>query len=139
MTPPTDPLPSARYRPLSLLVGLAFFMEQLDSTIIAPAIPDIARQYGVTPLSLNLTMTIYLLCSVAFIPTSGFLAARWGTRPVFRGALLLFVLSSLLCAAAPDLATLAAARALQGVAAALMVRPSCIRHRAASWCWRWPG
>lgn len=118
---PTDPPTSTSYRPLSLLVGMAFFMEQLDSTIIAPAIPDIALQYGVTPLSLNLTMTIYLLCSVAFIPVSGFLAARWGTRPVFRGALLLFVFSSLLCAAAPNLATLAAARALQGVAAALMV------------------
>ncbi|HEY9237672.1 MAG TPA: MFS transporter [Burkholderiaceae bacterium] len=112
---------SRSYRPLSLLVGLAFFMEQLDSTIIAPAIPEIAGAFGVSSLSLNLTMTLYLLCSVAFIPTSGHLAARWGTRSVFRGALILFVLSSVLCAMAPNLPSLAAARALQGVAAALMV------------------
>ena len=109
------------FRPLSLLVGLAFFMEQLDATIIAPAIPEIAADFGVAPLSLNLTMTIYLLCSVAFIPASGHLAARWGTRAVFRGALLLFVASSVLCALSPNLVSLAAARALQGVGAALMV------------------
>lgn len=120
-TNPATPATATSYRPLSLLVGLAFLMEQLDSTIIAPAIPDIAAAYGVSPLSLNLTMTIYLLCSVAFIPTSGHLAARWGTRTVFRGALLLFVVSSLLCALAPNLPALAAARALQGVASALMV------------------
>ena len=109
------------YRPLSLLVGLAFFMEQLDATIIAPAIPDLAVAFGVTPLSLNLTMTIYLLFSVAFIPAGGHLAARWGTRVVFRGALLLFAASSLLCAMSPNLLVLATGRALQGVAAALMV------------------
>lgn len=112
---------SPSYRPLSLLVGLAFFMEQLDSTIIAPAIPEIANAFGVSSLSLNLTMTLYLLCSVAFIPTSGHLAARWGTRSVFRAAVVLFVVSSVLCAMAPNLGSLAAARALQGVGAALMV------------------
>jgi len=126
--PPVDPespvgvaASSTSWRPLSLLVGLAFFMEQLDSTIIAPAIPDIAMAFGVAPLSLNLTMTVYLLCAVVFIPTGGHLAARWGTRTVFRAAIWLFVASSVLCALAPDLTTLAVARALQGVGAALMV------------------
>jgi len=112
---------SATFRPLSLIVGLAFFMEQLDSTIVAPAIPDIAAAYGVAPLSLNLSMTVYLLCSVAFLPIGGHLAGRWGTRSVFQAALALFTLSSVLCAAAPNLPMLAAARALQGMAAALMV------------------
>ena len=119
--PPQRMQSSTSYRPLSLLVGLAFFMEQLDSTIIAPVIPEIAAGFGVSPLSLNLTMTIYLLCSVAFIPTSGHLVARWGTRRVFRAALVLFVVSSVLCALAPNVASLAASRALQGVGAALMV------------------
>lgn len=112
---------AAAWRPLALLVGLAFFMEQLDATIIAPAIPDIALDLGVAPLSLNLTMTVYLLCTVAFIPTGGHLAARWGTRTVFQAAIGLFAASSVLCALAPDLVTLALARALQGVGAALMV------------------
>lgn len=119
---PSSPASAAApWRPLSLLVGLAFFMEQLDSTIIAPAIPDIALALGVGPLTLNLTMTVYLLCAVAFIPTGGHLAARWGTRTVFRAAIWLFVGASVLCALAPDLATLTVARALQGMGAALMV------------------
>jgi EmrB/QacA subfamily drug resistance transporter len=120
-TIPPSPAGRDACRPLSLLVGCAFLMEQLDATIVAPAMPDIAADFGIAPLALNLTMTLYLLCGVAFIPVGGHLAARWGTRRVFRGALLLFVLSSLLCAVASDLPLLAAARALQGLSAALMV------------------
>ncbi|WP_233235117.1 MFS transporter [Bordetella sp. LUAb4] len=109
------------FRPLSILVGAAYFMEQLDATIISPVIPDIARDFGVDPLSLNLTMTIYLLCSLVFVPLSGLVAARYGTRTVFSWAVALFTASSVLCAVAPSLAALAVFRALQGVAAAMMV------------------
>jgi EmrB/QacA subfamily drug resistance transporter len=108
-------------RLLPLTVGLAFFMEQLDSTIIAPAIPDIAASLGVDPLSLNLTMTVYLLCSVVFIPTGDWLASRFGTRTVFQAALGIFALSSLMCALSTSLPMLVAARAVQGASAALMV------------------
>ncbi|WP_137917712.1 MFS transporter [Hydrogenophaga sp. 2FB] len=108
-------------RLLSLTVGLAFFMEQLDSTIIAPAIPDIAASLGVEPLSLNLTMTVYLLCSITFIPAGDRLASRFGTRTVFQSAIVLFALSSVLCALATSLPMLVAARAVQGASAALMV------------------
>lgn len=108
-------------RLLPLTVGLAFFMEQLDSTIIAPAIPDIAASLGVDPLSLNLTMTVYLLCSVVFIPTGDWLASRFGTRTVFQAALGIFALSSLMCALSTSLPMLVAARAIQGASAALMV------------------
>jgi EmrB/QacA subfamily drug resistance transporter len=109
------------YRLLSLLVGTAFFMEQLDATIIAPAIPQIASTFNVDPLSLNLTMTVYLLCSVVFIPTGAFLISRYGTRTVFKAALALFIFSSTLCGLSHDLVTLTMARALQGGSAALMV------------------
>lgn len=108
-------------RLLPLTVGLAFFMEQLDSTIIAPAIPDIAASLGVDPLSLNLTMTVYLLCSVVFIPTGDWLASRFGTRTVFQAALAIFALSSVMCALSTSLPMLVAARAIQGASAALMV------------------
>jgi EmrB/QacA subfamily drug resistance transporter len=108
-------------RLLPLMVGLAFFMEQLDATIIAPAIPDIAAALGVDPLSLNLTMTVYLLCSVIFIPTGDWLASRLGTRTVFQGALAVFALSSVACAMASSLDMLVLARAVQGASAALMV------------------
>jgi len=109
------------FRPLSILVGAAYFMEQLDATIISPVIPDIAHDFGVDPLSLNLTMTIYLLCSLVFVPLSGLVAARHGTRTVFSCAVALFTASSVLCAMAPSLAALAVFRAMQGMAAALMV------------------
>lgn len=110
-----------RFRPLSILVGSAYFMEQLDATIISPVIPDIARDFGVAPLSLNLTMTIYLLCSLVFVPLSGLVAARYGTRTVFTSAVALFTASSIMCALATSLPALAAFRGLQGVAAAMMV------------------
>lgn len=96
-------------------------MEQLDATIISPAIPDIARSLATNPLSLNITMTVYLLCSLTFIPLGGPLAARWGTRTVFQCAITLFVLGSLLCALSPGLVALVLSRAIQGVGAALMV------------------
>jgi EmrB/QacA subfamily drug resistance transporter len=106
---------------LPIIVGTAFFMEQLDSTIIAPAIPDIAQNLRITPLSLNLTMTVYLLCSVAFIPTGAWLAERFGTRTVFQTALAIFAISSVMCAMSMSVEMLVAARAIQGASAALMV------------------
>ncbi|WLE62896.1 MFS transporter [Burkholderia plantarii] len=109
------------FRPLSLLVGSAYFMEQLDSTIIAPAVPDIAHAFGVDALNLDLSMTVYLLCSVIFIPVSGLLAGRWGTRSTFRLAMLVFVVSSAVCGAAGSLPVMIAARAVQGFSGALMV------------------
>ncbi|SDV46194.1 MFS transporter [Chitinasiproducens palmae] len=112
---------NTNFRPLSLLVGSAYFMEQLDSTIIAPAVPEIAQALGVGALSLDLSMTVYLLCSVIFIPLSGLLAGRWGTRATFRGAMLVFALSSAMCGFAPTLPALIAARAVQGFSGALMV------------------
>lgn len=109
------------FRPLAILVGSAYFMEQLDATIISPVIPDIARQFGVAPLSLNLTMTIYLLCSLVFIPLSGLVAGRYGTRTVFTSSVTLFTVSSVLCAFAPNLWVLAIFRAMQGASASMMV------------------
>lgn len=112
---------TASYRPLSVLVGLAYFMDQLDSTIIAPALPQIAVAFGVSPLNLDLTMTVYLLANVAVIPLSGLLAARFGTRTVFQVSLILFAASSALCGFAQSLPALVAARVLQGASAALMM------------------
>jgi len=112
---------TASFRPLAVLVGCAFFMEQLDSTIIAPAIPAIAEAFAVEPLRLNLAMTVYLLALVIFVPVSGALADRFGTRTVFRAAIAIFTLSSLFCGFADNLPVLLLARAIQGASAALMV------------------
>ncbi|MBD1550750.1 MFS transporter [Pseudomonas typographi] len=114
-------LHSPSYKPLAMLVGCAFFMEQLDATIIAPAIPAMAKAFAVEPLQLNLAMTLYLLLLVVFVPISGALADRFGTRRVFSAAVTIFTLSSLACGFAHSLPTLLLARSLQGIGAALMV------------------
>lgn len=116
-----DEQPQANFRPLAMLVGCAFFMEQLDSTIIAPAIPSMAQAFAVEPLRLNLAMTLYLLVLVIFVPVSGALADRFGTRRVFCAAVGIFTASSLACGFAQDLNSLLLARAVQGMGAALMV------------------
>ncbi|MDR2689988.1 MAG: MFS transporter [Azoarcus sp.] len=109
------------FRPLAMIVGGAFFMEQLDTTIIAPAIPAMALDLGVEPLRLNLALTVYLLCLVVFIPISGAVADRFGTRTVFCRAVACFIASSAICGLAQDIVILTLARAVQGASGALMV------------------
>src|SRR3546814_6425734 len=72
-------------------------MENLDSTIIATALPQIARAMNEDPLHLSLAITAYLLSLAVFIPLSGWVADRYGARRVFRAAILVFTLGSALC------------------------------------------
>lgn len=109
------------YRTLALIVAAALFMENLDGTIIATALPTIAHEFGVAPLSLNLTITAYLLSLSIFIPISGWAADRFGARRVFSGAIVVFMAGSIACAAANSPETLVLARILQGMGGAMMV------------------
>ena len=109
------------YRTLALIVAAALFMENLDGTIIATALPAIARDFGVAPLSLNLAITAYLLSLCIFIPISGWAADRFGARRVFSGAIVVFMAGSVACAAANGPETLVMARILQGMGGAMMV------------------
>lgn len=111
---------SARSRTIALIVAGAFFMEQIDTTIIATAVPEIARSLNVEPLSLNLAMTAYILSLAAFVPISGKIADRFGTRSVFAAATLIFTIASFLCGIATSLEGLIAARVLQGFGGAMM-------------------
>ncbi|WP_433555830.1 MFS transporter [Pseudonocardia xinjiangensis] len=108
-------------RGLALLIAGAFFMEILDGTIIAPAAPHIAADFGVGPVDINIAITAYVLTLAVLIPISGWLADRFGARRVFTVALVLFTLASAGCAAAPTLPVLTATRVLQGVGGAMMV------------------
>ncbi|GAA1298213.1 MFS transporter [Pseudonocardia xinjiangensis] len=108
-------------RGLALLIAGAFFMEILDGTIIAPAAPHIAADFGVGPVDINIAITAYVLTLAVLIPISGWLADRFGARRVFTVALLLFTLASAGCAVAPTLPVLTATRVLQGVGGAMMV------------------
>ena len=104
-----------------LIVGCALFMQMLDSTIIATALPSMAQSLGEEPTRLNLAITSYLLSLAVFIPVSGWIADRYGARSVFAAAIGVFTASSVLCGAANSLGFLVAARLAQGVGGAMMV------------------
>ena len=108
-------------RRILLIVAGAFFMENLDSTILATALPAVAVSLRANPLHLSLALTAYLLSLALFIPLSGWLADRWGARRVFRTAVVVFLLGSLLCGLAQSGWQLIAARGLQGIGGAMMV------------------
>lgn len=103
-----------------LIVASAMFMEQLDGTVLATALPAMARSFNADPLHMNVALTSYLLTLAMFIPASGRIADRFGSRSVFRAAIGLFTLGSILCAQAPTLWALVAARMLQGAGGAMM-------------------
>jgi EmrB/QacA subfamily drug resistance transporter len=105
----------------ALIVASALFMEQLDGTVLATALPTMARSFDVDPLHMNVALTSYLLSLAVFIPASGKVADRFGSRTVFRAAIALFTLGSILCAQAPTLLFLVGARILQGIGGAMMV------------------
>ena len=104
-----------------LIVACALFMQNLDSTVIATALPAIAASLHEEPLRLNLAITSYLLSLAVFIPLSGWMADRFGARPVFCLAIAVFTLGSAGCGLADDLPELIAARIVQGMGGAMMV------------------
>src|SRR5258707_6811917 len=106
---------------ISLIVACAMFMQSLDSTIIATALPAIADSLGETPLRLNVAITCYLLSLAVFIPISGWTADRFGARRVFSLAIIVFTLGSIGCGLANSLWMLVIARIVQGMGGAMMV------------------
>ena len=116
-------MPSAppRHVIVPLVVACALFMENMDSTVLATALPAIAVSLDVSPLRLNLAITSYLLSLAVFIPVSGWVADKFGTRTVFRAAIVVFTVGSVLCAFSSSLAGFVGARILQGMGGAMMV------------------
>ncbi len=106
---------------LPWLVAVAFFMESLDTTILNTALPAMAGALHVAPLSMKSVLTSYTLSLAVFIPVSGWVADRFGTRVVFASAIGIFTLGSLLCGISSDLHLLVACRILQGCGGAMMV------------------
>ncbi|MBV9862300.1 MAG: MFS transporter [Alphaproteobacteria bacterium] len=106
---------------ISLIVACALFMQNLDSTIIATALPVIARSLNESPLRLNVAITCYLLSLAVFIPISGWTADRFGARRVFSSAIVVFTIGSIGCGCATSLVWLVLARIVQGMGGAMMV------------------
>ncbi|MEB6378245.1 MFS transporter [Leclercia adecarboxylata] len=107
--------------PAALLVAGAFFMEFLDGTVIATALPDMAKSFGVQAVDLNIGISAYLITLAVLIPASGWIADRFGARKVFTLALAIFTLASVLCGLATSVDQFVAMRILQGMGGALMV------------------
>ncbi len=122
VSPPSASDPSkAAKRLLPWLVAVAFFMESLDTTILNTAVPAISSALGVAPLSMKAVLASYTLSLAVFIPISGWMADRFGTRRVFAAAIGLFTLGSFLCGISSNIHLLIACRVLQGCGGAMMV------------------
>ena len=123
------PIPSTSSQPpsasskqlLPWLVAVAFFMESLDTTILNTAVPVISEALNVAPLSMKSVLASYTLSLAVFIPISGWMADRFGTRRVFASAIGIFTLGSFLCGISSNIHLLVACRILQGCGGAMMV------------------
>ena len=106
---------------LAVIVASAIIMQQIDSTAITTALPQMAISLNTDPIRLTIAVTAYLLSIAVFIPVSGWVADRFGGKNVFRAAIALFTLGSILCGLSETVAQLTAARVLQGFGGAMMV------------------
>src|SRR5215467_2850780 len=108
--PPLPPTRTLNKRLIPWLVAVAFFMESLDTTILNTAVPAIAEALKVAPLSMKAVLSSYTLSLAVFIPISGWMADRFGTRKVFAAAVGLFTIGSLLCGLTSGIRVLVACR-----------------------------
>ena len=120
MPDPTAPVPLLRKRIVPLIVAVALFMENMDSTVIATSLPAIAADIGTSPLALKLAITAYLLSLAVFLPVSGWTADRFGARRVFRTAIVVFMAGSIGCALSHSLTQFVLARMVEGMGGAMM-------------------
>lgn len=106
---------------LPWVTAIAMFMQSLDGTILNTSLPSIAKNMGYSATEMDSVIVTYTLTLAMFIPLSGWLADRFGTRTMFMIAVLMFMTGSLFCALSVDLKTLNMARVLQAIGASMMV------------------
>jgi EmrB/QacA subfamily drug resistance transporter len=121
LPPSQAELADSSKRLLPWLIAVAFFMESLDTTILNTGVPTIAAALHVAPLSMKSVLASYTLSLAVFIPISGWMADRFGTRRVFASAIGIFTLGSFLCGISSNIHVLVACRILQGCGGAMMV------------------
>lgn len=112
---------AGNFRITAAVVATALFMQNIDSTVVATALPAMARTMNANPVHLSAAITSYLVALTVFIPISGWVADRYGARRVFMWAISIFTLASFLCAISQGLGELIAARIFQGMGGAMMV------------------
>ncbi|WP_337266377.1 DHA2 family efflux MFS transporter permease subunit [Oryzifoliimicrobium ureilyticus] len=118
---PVQSREQSNFRLIAMIIASAMFMEQLDATVLATALPTMARDFGVSAPAMSIALTSYLLSLAIFIPASGVIADRFGSRTVFRSAIAIFVLGSIGCALSPNLTCLVISRLVQGLGGATMM------------------
>ena len=111
----------SKTEPLLWLVAIGFFMQSLDATILNTALPSMAASLGQSPLHMQSVVVAYALTTALLIPATGWVADRFGTRRIYAAAMSVFVLGSVLCALAPTVPFLVAARVVQGIGGAMML------------------
>ncbi|MBB6368985.1 MFS transporter [Chryseobacterium shigense] len=116
----TSPQQTSVKKILPLILATAIFMQMLDSTILNTSLPSIARDLHESPLNMQNAIISYVLTLAVFMPASGFLADRFGTKKVFIFSLVLFSLGSLFCSMSQNLTHLVISRIIQGVGGSLM-------------------
>ena len=112
---------AGRARVTAVVVAVALFMQNLDSTVVTTALPAMAKSFNIDPIYMSVSVTSYLIALSMFIPASGWVADRFGARQVFRLAIAVFSIGSFFCGMAPNLLVLVAARMLQGLGGAMML------------------
>jgi EmrB/QacA subfamily drug resistance transporter len=113
--------PEFRQQLIALTVACAFFMEMLDGSVIATALPQMAQSFHENAVNLSIGMSAYLLTLAIFIPSSGWIADRFGSKTIFLSAIAIFTVASVLCGISNTLFEFTAARIVQGVGGAMMV------------------
>src|SRR5277367_2685410 len=113
--------PQTKPKVVAMIVASAIIMQQIDSTVISTALPQMAISLHTDPVRLSVAVTAYLLSLAVFVPLSGWAADRFGGRTIFRAAIALFTLGSILCGLSGNVIELTAARVLQGLGGAMMV------------------
>ncbi|WP_374443304.1 MFS transporter [Epilithonimonas sp.] len=105
---------------LPFILATAIFMQMLDSTILNTSLPSIARDLQESPLNMQNAIVSYVLTLALFMPVSGFLADKFGTKKIFIASLILFSLGSLFCSLSQNLTQLVISRVIQGIGGSLM-------------------
>src|SRR6202012_2358176 len=113
--------PESKPKVIAMIVGAAIVMQQFDATVVTTALPQMAISLHSDPVRLSVAVTAYLLSLAVFVPVSGWAADRYGGRTIFRAAIGLFTLGSILCGLSGNVVELTAARVLQGFGGAMMV------------------
>src|SRR5579883_2709670 len=113
--------PEGKPKVVAMIVASAIIMQQIDATVITTALPQMAISLDSDPVALSVAVTAYLLSLAVFVPVSGWAADRYGGRTIFRAAIGLFTLGSILCGLSGNVVELTAARVLQGFGGAMMV------------------